>query len=100
MSITNFFSTILRVACLTTFIGISTQTTVFAGPEILPRALPTPVPTPRPTVRKLDQQQPTTHDAINRASAEELIPFSPGWWAREQAIDDKLKKSITICRGC
>lgn len=29
-----------------------------------------------------------------------MVPFTPEWWDRENAIQDKLKKSIVICNGC
>ena len=47
--------------------------------------------------------QPRT-DAVavttDRQDADAPLPFTPEWWAREKATDDKLKKSMMICHGC
>ena len=47
--------------------------------------------------------QPRT-DAVavtnDQQDADAPLPFTPEWWAHEKATDDKLKKSLTICRGC
>jgi hypothetical protein len=59
-----------------------------------------PLPSPRPDARNRSESQTAPRDLIDKTAAEELIPFSPEWLAREQAIDDKLKKSIIICRAC
>jgi hypothetical protein len=33
-------------------------------------------------------------------AADEVAPFTPAWYAREQAVDAKLRQVMKICRGC
>jgi len=30
----------------------------------------------------------------------ELLPFTPEWQAREDAFDNRLRRTMNICRGC
>ncbi|TMJ04559.1 MAG: hypothetical protein E6G97_06295 [Alphaproteobacteria bacterium] len=30
----------------------------------------------------------------------ELLPFTPEWQAREEAFDNRLRRTMNICRGC
>ena|SRR5687768_2324360 len=30
----------------------------------------------------------------------DLLPFTPEWQAREDAFDDRLRRTMNICRGC
>jgi hypothetical protein len=93
---------ILSAICLVAFSEISYQGAAFAGPELQPQALQTTGPLPRPLKRKqaAEQRPAVPREAVDKAEAEPLLPYTPDWWAREKAIDDKLKKSITICRDC
>ena len=34
------------------------------------------------------------------ANANDIKPFSPEWQAREDAFDDRLRRTMNICRGC
>ena len=93
---------ILSAICLIAVSGISYQRAAFAGPELQPQALQSTVPLPRPLKRKqaAEQRPAVPRQAFDKAEAEPLLPYTPEWWAHEKAIDDKLKKSITICRDC
>jgi hypothetical protein len=33
-------------------------------------------------------------------SQAELLPFTPEWQAREDAFDNRLRRTMNICRGC
>jgi len=33
-------------------------------------------------------------------SAQEIKPFSPEWQAREDTLDNRLRRSMSICGGC
>ena len=30
----------------------------------------------------------------------DLLPFTPEWQAREDALDERLRRTMNICRGC
>jgi hypothetical protein len=68
-------------------------------------ALPTPFAKPplaKPSApkRKLVRPQQEPAPATKEAAAEPPLPFSERWWAHENAVEDRLRKSITICRAC
>lgn len=56
-----------------------------------------------PATAKVQAAPPRT-DAVavtsDQADADAPLPFTPEWWAHEKATDDKLKKTMEICRGC
>jgi hypothetical protein len=35
-----------------------------------------------------------------QSASSEVKPFSPEWAAREDALDDKLRRRMHICGGC
>jgi hypothetical protein len=43
---------------------------------------------PPPSVAPLDRPR------------DDLLPFTPEWQAREQAFDERLRRTMNICRGC
>jgi hypothetical protein len=59
-------------------------------------------------VRKLARSSPdakSSPDTTDGAAASHLSSdkpkyFSPEWWAQVREEDEKLKKSMSICRGC
>ena len=38
--------------------------------------------------------------APTNARPDDIKPFSPEWQAREDAFDNKLRRTMSICRGC
>ena len=38
--------------------------------------------------------------APTNAPPDDIKLFSPEWQAREDAVDNKLRRTMTICRGC
>jgi len=46
-------------------------------------------------------QKPDANGATSEESGPTKIePGTPDWFAKEQAIEEKLKKRMMICRGC
>jgi hypothetical protein len=45
---------------------------------------------------------PASSTSISPATAAQtdVKPFSPEWQAREDAFDNKLRRTMSICRGC
>ena len=41
-----------------------------------------------------------TYVAPTNAQSDDVKPFSPEWKAREDAFDNKLRRTMNICRGC
>ena len=41
-----------------------------------------------------------SHIAPTGRPERELLPFSPEWQAREDAFENKLRRTMSICRGC
>jgi hypothetical protein len=42
---------------------------------------------------------PPSHVTPAQSQAE-LLPFTPEWQAREDAFDNRLRRTMNICRGC
>ena len=42
----------------------------------------------------------TRTPAAPAAEPADVTAFSPEWQAREKAADEKLRRSMNICRGC
>jgi len=57
-----------------------------------------------PASAKTQAVAPPRTDAVavtnDQQDADAPLPFTPEWWAREKATDDKLRRSLTICHGC
>ena len=49
--------------------------------------------TPRRTAPRSQVTGPGTPEA-------DLLPFTPEWQAREDAFDERLRRTMNICRGC
>ena len=41
-----------------------------------------------------------SYGAPTDAPLPDVTPFSPEWRAREDAFDNKLRRTMNICRGC
>jgi hypothetical protein len=57
-----------------------------------------------PAARQTTAAAPVNGAALTNAAAhtnkDRLKPFSPEWWARENAVDAQLRKSLIICKDC
>jgi hypothetical protein len=42
----------------------------------------------------------TNSSGTKPLSSAETMPFTPEWTARENALDDRLRRSMNICGGC
>lgn len=40
------------------------------------------------------------YTAPTGAPEHDVLPFSPEWQAREDAFENKLRRTMSICRGC
>ena len=49
------------------------------------------------TPRRTAPRSQLTGPAIPEA---DLLPFTPEWQAREDAFDERLRRTMNICRGC
>ena len=61
--------------------------------------------TPKPTRSVAPRRTPGRTASVSyivptNASPSDVIPFSPEWQAREDAFDNKLRRTMNICRGC
>jgi len=52
-----------------------------------------------PPVAERPDRGPPAHAAPAQPEAE-LLPFTPEWQAREDAFDNRLRRTMNICRGC
>jgi hypothetical protein len=43
---------------------------------------------------------PVASSATKPVNSHETIPFTPEWTARENALDDRLRRRMHICSGC
>lgn len=50
--------------------------------------------------RAPDQTASVSYVAPANASPSDVTPFSAEWQAREDAFDNKLRRTMNICRGC
>jgi hypothetical protein len=50
--------------------------------------------------RAPDRTASASYMAPTNASTPDVKPFSPEWQAREDAFDNKLRRTMNICRGC
>ena len=58
-------------------------------------------PTPRALAQRGVPDQTSTASYVGAATAStETKPFSPEWTARENALDDRLRRRMHICGGC
>ena len=53
----------------------------------------------RIVVREAPDRGPPSHVTFTQ-SATEVLPFTPEWQAREDAFDQRLRRTMNICRGC
>ena len=56
-----------------------------------------PKPAPRRSARRM---QVDTVGSIGTGPAEPAKVFSEDWWAKENRENERLKRQMTICRGC
>jgi|GEM_PF-4862351 len=61
--------------------------------------------TPKPTRSVQTRRTPgrtasVSYVAPTDASPSDVTPFSAEWQAREDAFDNKLRRTMNICRGC
>ena len=47
-----------------------------------------------------DQTASVSYVSRTTSRSTEMKPFSPEWTARENALDDKLRRRMHICGGC
>ena len=60
-----------------------------------------PVPSARPTPdRGPPPVGPSSASYLTPTNPDDVKPFSPEWQAREDAFDEKLRRTMNICRGC
>jgi len=52
------------------------------------------------TRRTPDRTASVSSVAPTNAASSEVTPFSAEWQAREDAFDNKLRRTMNICRGC
>ena len=52
------------------------------------------------TRRAPGRTERVSYAAPTNASPSDVTPFSPEWQAREDAFDNKLRRTMNICRGC
>lgn len=52
------------------------------------------------TARQAAARSGVTGSVPARASNDDIKSFGPEWQAREDARDDRLRRSMSICRGC
>jgi hypothetical protein len=54
----------------------------------------------KPTRRVRHQTASVSYGAPTNGPPSEVMPFSAEWQAREDAFDNKLRRTMNICRGC
>jgi len=52
------------------------------------------------TRRAPERTANASYDAPTNAASSDVTPFSAEWQAREDAFDNKLRRTMNICRGC
>ena len=50
--------------------------------------------------RPAPDRGPPPHVTPTEMPQAELLPFTPQWQAREDAFDNRLRRTMNICRGC
>jgi hypothetical protein len=53
-----------------------------------------------PVRRAPDQTADVPHMIPASAPQVDVLPFSAQWQAREEALDNRLRRTMDICRGC
>jgi hypothetical protein len=53
----------------------------------------------RIVVRDAPDRGPPSHVMFTQPQAD-VLPFTPEWQAREDAFDQRLRRTMNICRGC
>ncbi len=82
------------------------QTDALRAPAPAPRRVVAPQPQPNvaQTVssRRASARPQTLTDGVpaDVTGATRPIHLSPEWWARENALEEKLRQKMIICRGC
>ena len=92
----------MRVAIIMVLCGLL----VGCGPRPLPdwvvarKAGPVVhVPIREARIAKRPDRGPPAHVTPTQSHTE-LLPFTPEWQAREDAFDNRLRRTMNICRGC
>src|SRR5207249_3143470 len=50
--------------------------------------------------RRGPDRGPPSHVTPSDTPRADLLPFTPEWQAREDAFDNRLRRTMNICRGC